>query len=378
MSLDVVTGELVPIGGQLTPEQASARAEWVREMRRAVLAEGTDYAVLPGTDKPTLLKPGAEVLLLAAGFGFAMTKIDDSDARAHHGVTYKASVHRADGFVVAECEGFAGYDESRFFTSAEDAARRERAYAEHDRRPAKPERMVEYRAPWNTLVKMAQKRALVGATLNACAASGLFIADLDDVGGGGDREPTTAAASGEAAAVVARADALPEAQRTVFREWRESRNYPWPPTSAAVTSTALREVERLEALAADGAGTSQSPSAQSTPAATGSAAPEATTTSPAAAPTSPARGESPGADDPDSSSRDVGALVSDEQIVAMRALFDALPAFGANAPGGLDPLERRLAYMAEVLGRDDVVDVEELTGAEAERVLEVLRLEGHS
>ena len=39
---------------------------------------------------------------------------------------------------------------------------------------------MEYRAPWNTLIKMAQKRALVGAALNAVAGSGLFVSAADD------------------------------------------------------------------------------------------------------------------------------------------------------------------------------------------------------
>ena len=40
--------------------------------------------------------------------------------------------------------------------------------------------MGEYKAPFNTLVKMAQKRALVGAALAAVAGSGLFVADPDE------------------------------------------------------------------------------------------------------------------------------------------------------------------------------------------------------
>jgi hypothetical protein len=249
VSLDVTTGELVPLGGQLTPAQAAERAAWVRDMRKAVLTEGTDYAKLPGTDKPTLLKPGAEMLLLAAGLGFTMSKIEDRDAREHEGVTYKASAHRLDrpDVVVAECEGFAGYDEPRFY------------------KPSTPTKN-EYRAPWNTLVKMAQKRALVGAALNATAASGLFIADLDDERDTGTPRPPQRAGKrtkapeyplpADAPAAVdgtaeleARLMALSLRDRDAFRSWRKSRKLEWPPTTTADLMAMTAETARIEAEA---------------------------------------------------------------------------------------------------------------------------------
>jgi hypothetical protein len=188
-SSEPATGELVPLAvGRLSPTETRERALWVREVTKAALVEGTDYGIFPGTDRPALLKPGAEMLLLAAGLGFATVRgsVDlDADGR-RLGVYYKTTVRRGD-VIVAECEGYAGYDESRWFRSAEDSEKLEREYAKRDKRPPRPERFVEYRAPWNTLVKMAQKRALVGATLNATAASGLFVvgdSDDDEIGPG--------------------------------------------------------------------------------------------------------------------------------------------------------------------------------------------------
>jgi hypothetical protein len=254
MSVESVTGEIVPIGGQLTPDQAAERAAWVREMRKAVLVEGTDFAKLPGTDKPTLLKPGAEMLLLAAGLGFTMTKVDDSDAREHEGVTYKASVRRGD-VIVAECEGFAGYDESRFYKPAVGTK-------------------AEYRAPWNTLVKMAQKRALVGAALNACAASGLFIADVDDerdthsatkrqsrpqqtprrepAGGRGEGQSDASEDPGMAngiAELEARLNNLDRDYRLAFRDWRRSAGLDWPPKTLRDFAAMAAKVTTLESEA---------------------------------------------------------------------------------------------------------------------------------
>ena len=87
----------------------------------------------------------------AAGLGFANDRLDDQAARDHIGITYRCTVYRPDSSIVATCDGYCGRDETG-----------------------------RQSVNWNTIVKMAQKRALVGAALNATASSGLFTADLDD------------------------------------------------------------------------------------------------------------------------------------------------------------------------------------------------------
>jgi hypothetical protein len=140
----------------LTPEAVRDRVRAQHELLRAALAEGTDYGVIPGTPKPTLLKPGAEKLLAAFGFGHRLeqTAVErDADGRAV-GVTYRCVVTKwVDGseVTVASCDGYAGRDEPKWA-----------------------------KAPWNTVVKMAQKRALVGAALQATATSGLLTQDVED------------------------------------------------------------------------------------------------------------------------------------------------------------------------------------------------------
>jgi hypothetical protein len=252
--VDTKTGEVVPIppAERLTPEQAHDRAQWVREVKRAALVEGVDFGKIPGTgSKPALLKPGAEALLTYAGYGFSMSKIDDADAREHRGVTYKASVHDRFGFVLAECEGFAGYDESRFYRPPEDPK-------------------GEYRAPWNTVLKMAQKRALVGAALNATAASGLFVVEGDDDNdaskgrrGSGKRSSTRQspvaprtpaqpdAVNMGTAGLEARRDQLPNDAKVAFSRWLRSKSYPWPPADDDQLADATAEIARLEKDTAD-------------------------------------------------------------------------------------------------------------------------------
>jgi hypothetical protein len=179
----------------MTPEAAKALDEQVRLCTRAVLRDGVDYGTIPGAgDRKLLLKPGAEKLLQWFGFGFTCDRTDlevDEDGQKQ-GVTYRCAVTKTlpDGrvAVITTCEGYAGYDESKFYQDVTDAARhkaeaRERGWAKKDGRPADPTKwknLAPYKAPWNTLLKMSQKRAIVGAAIVATAASGLFSTEEDE------------------------------------------------------------------------------------------------------------------------------------------------------------------------------------------------------
>lgn len=52
----------------MSPADAVKRSVAIKELKDLVLKEGEDYGVIPGTDKPTLLKPGAEKI--NAFFGY--------------------------------------------------------------------------------------------------------------------------------------------------------------------------------------------------------------------------------------------------------------------------------------------------------------------
>jgi hypothetical protein len=173
--VDVTTGEILPAlaAGRLSPAEAAGLAAWVRAVTKAALVEGIDYGTIPGTDRPSLWQPGAEMLLRAAALGFTNERIDDDDSRERRGVTYRCAVRRGD-IILATCDGYCGYDEAKYYRSAEESERLERQRAKQDRRPPREDRFGEYRAPWNTLLKMSQKRAMVGAVRSALAASGLF------------------------------------------------------------------------------------------------------------------------------------------------------------------------------------------------------------
>ncbi|WP_096201920.1 hypothetical protein [Bacillus sp. FJAT-45350] len=156
---------------QVTPEQALEAYRSLKEITKQVLVKDVDYGVVPGTPKPSLLKPGAENLLRFYSLGHRITAVEqvkDWDNGFFY-FNYKATVHRTleNGVevVLSECEGSANSKEKR--------------YKNQD-----PYMLV------NTLQKMAIKRALVGATLQATGASGLFTQDIEDMDLNGQQNPS--------------------------------------------------------------------------------------------------------------------------------------------------------------------------------------------
>lgn len=170
----------------LSPAEARTQVEAIRELQRSVMVEGRDYGTVAGIDRPTLFKSGAELLLKVHGYGHRLERVEverDEHGRKF-GLTYRCVVTVGPAHaetVVATCDGYCGYDETKYYQSVAQLEARERANAAKYQRPARPDKWAEeYRAPWNTLLKMAEKRALVGAALQATAASGLFTQDVED------------------------------------------------------------------------------------------------------------------------------------------------------------------------------------------------------
>lgn len=139
------------------------------------LVEGidNDYAKIPGTNKQSLLKPGAEKLekLFGLGHTFVMVEKDLDRAGNFAMFTYKAKVYslaRPD-VVIAECDAVCSSQEKKY---------KDRSVYEKGVFKGKEETPVC--DVLNTLSKMAQKRALVGAVIAACAASDYLSQDIED------------------------------------------------------------------------------------------------------------------------------------------------------------------------------------------------------
>lgn len=141
---------------------------------KAGFGEG-DYGIIPGTKKKTLLKPGAEKILRLFNLGVRVRLADkEIDRHANFAMfTYRAEVYSLrGGVVVAECEGS---------TNSQELKYRERTVWRTNSKGVRES--VKEETPicdvLNTLMKMAQKRAMIGATILATAASDYFDHDIE-------------------------------------------------------------------------------------------------------------------------------------------------------------------------------------------------------
>lgn len=167
------------------PADVLAQQNEMRKYVREVLVEGRDYGKIPGTDKDVLLKPGAEKVNIAFGvlarFETEVAEVDHTvvtewtkrkkvfargtwtgDWTEERGISegrYRYVVRcdlvlRGSGTLVASCTGVCSTMESKYIDRPRDSE--------------------------NTVLKMAQKRALVGAALLAYGLSDEFTQDVED------------------------------------------------------------------------------------------------------------------------------------------------------------------------------------------------------
>jgi len=199
-------------------QSALVRYQTVKAFIGGVLREGVDYGKIPGSDKPVLLKAGAEKM--ASFFGLSVRfeladKIEDWTGDAHGGepffyYRYKCSLWRGDA-LVAEGEGSANSWEKKYrYRQAERVcpscgkATIIKGKAEYGggwicftkrggcgaKFPENAPEIISQEVGQvknpdvadlvNTIQKMAQKRALIAPILIATNTSDYFTQDVED------------------------------------------------------------------------------------------------------------------------------------------------------------------------------------------------------
>lgn len=180
----------------ITMESAVNRRNTIIEFTKRVMVEGKDYGVVPGTgDKPTLLKPGAEKLCNLFGLTDQFELMPDSITDFERGLFYyRYKCILRHGEYSWEGEGSANSMEKKYRyrnvvewkATDEDKANALKVITKRDKYGKDYKTYVVVNSePFeliNTLQKMAQKRALVAATLIAVNASDFFTQDVEDMG----------------------------------------------------------------------------------------------------------------------------------------------------------------------------------------------------
>ena len=121
------------------------------------LRQNHDYGIVPGTDKPTMLKPGAEKILMLLGLRSEFEIVDSTRDFEKGFFQYQVRCRLYKGDVLIT-EGLGSCNT------------KERKYIKQD--------------PFtldNTILKMAKKRALVDAALLVGSLSDIFTQDLEDM-----------------------------------------------------------------------------------------------------------------------------------------------------------------------------------------------------
>lgn len=164
----------------------------VQEVMRAVMKENVHFGKIPGTDKPTLYKAGAEVLCMT--FRIADT-YEVEDLSTPDMIRYRVNcigTHQTTGVVLGSGQGEASSSEEKY------KWRKAICNEEFDETPANMRRVKHARGKGgttykqdqvrtepsdlaNTVLKMANKRAKMAMTLNVTAASDCFAQDLEDM-----------------------------------------------------------------------------------------------------------------------------------------------------------------------------------------------------
>ncbi len=222
MTTELAVQNTAPALPAMTIQEAVERRQLLVEFTRRIMQDGVDYGAVPGTDKPTLLKPGAEKLCTffhLVPILECVEEVKDWTGAEHGGepffyFRYRCTLLSQSGAQVCSADGSCNSWESKYrWRKAERVcpecgataiikgkqqygggwicfAKRGGCGARFKAGDARIEQQMVGRVPnpdifdqVNTMQKMAAKRALVAAVLLGINASEFFTQDVEDTVG---------------------------------------------------------------------------------------------------------------------------------------------------------------------------------------------------
>lgn len=227
-SAGIVAGEV----HRFSAVEIRQRVNLVQEVMQGIMKKDTHYGTIPGTPKPTLYKPGAEVLCVT--FRVAQEyQIEDlsTPEMARYRVTC-IGVHQTTGIKLGEGVGECSSGEEKYkwrgaicqeeFDLTPENMRRVKFSKYRGSVEKKAQVRTEAADLANTVLKMACKRAMIAMTLNVTAASDIFTQDIEDLPEElREHEPSQPATNPELAAkwvALANAAESPDALTSVWKD----------------------------------------------------------------------------------------------------------------------------------------------------------------
>jgi len=168
-----------------------------QQVVHACMIKDSDYGVIPGTTKPTLLKPGAEKIAKLLGLADTYEILDKAEEWKMPFFRYLIKcklVHVGMNAVISEGMGECNSMESKYrwrWVSERDlpeGADKSNLVTQERKSSKTGGHWTVYRldnddiySQVNTILKMAKKRALVDAALSAGRLSDVFTQDIEDI-----------------------------------------------------------------------------------------------------------------------------------------------------------------------------------------------------
>lgn len=171
----------------MTANEIIGQVQRIQQVVKAVMKEGVHFGKIPGTPKPTLFKPGAEVL--AVTFRISPSYQTD-DLSTSDEIRYRVTctgTHQLTGVMLGQGLGEASSNEEKYkwrravSKDEFDNTTQDRKRVKYGKDYKAQQVRTEPADIANTVLKMAAKRAQVAMTLNVLAASDMFSQDLEDM-----------------------------------------------------------------------------------------------------------------------------------------------------------------------------------------------------
>ena len=178
-----------------TTKQINEYSKFLKAYDRFIdgqLNQDIDYGIIPGVEKPSLLKPGAEKLEKLFFLTHKKECVDKIVRDDYISYSYRTTIFDKNGNVKATCEGTCNSKEKKyryitvFDNQATDEDKKDGRLETRRSKAGKEYRVYvvekkDYYDIENTIMKMAQKRSYVGAILEATNSSGRFTQDVEDM-----------------------------------------------------------------------------------------------------------------------------------------------------------------------------------------------------
>jgi len=206
-ALQVVKDPALSLIENINIDAVKGTIDKVRQLQatlKGILKEGHDYGLIPGCgDKPTLLKPGAEKILMALGLTSSydfMEHTENFKDKGFFAYTIKCVLSTNNG-KITEGLGHANSKETKWAvewvtdkkipegTDIELLQKQKRTGAYGDYFVYKVDADANSKA--NTILKMAKKRSQIDAVLTVASLSEIFTQDFDDLPNQDDENPNT-------------------------------------------------------------------------------------------------------------------------------------------------------------------------------------------